>query len=45
MKEQKKDLLCLCINAFGNTFYHLWPILFSYYASYCYALNKDTKMT
>ena len=45
MKEFLKDLICLCINAFGISYTHLWPILFTYYSSYCYTYNKETKIT
>ena len=45
MKENRKDLLYLCVSAFGITFLHLWAIIFTYYASYCYSLDKSTKLT
>ena len=39
MKENKKDLLYLCLSACSITYTHIWPSIFSYYCSYCY--HKD----
>ena len=44
MKEIRRDLLCLCTSAIGISFVHLWPAIFTYYTSFCYYKDEDTKV-
>ena len=44
MNEITRDLIFISISMFGVAFGHIWPVIFTYYTSYCYYLNKDTQV-
>ena len=44
MQENIKDLLFLCIGVIGISFIDLWPVIFTYYTSFCYYKNHNTKV-